>query len=414
MILPHDRQIAAWLAEGPDQGPSEPLARALAATRRTSKRPRWSFPERWLPMQLTMQHRPAVRPLLALASAALLIAALVTAALLAGSRSRLPEPFGPAANGLLSYDAGGTIFLAESDGASPRAIDGGLGANLSPVFSRDGRQVAFWSARSLFAEERHLFVAAVDDTEPARQISDTYPTVQAHATPPAWSIDGRHLAYAAKTTEGIRLALAAADGSGVTFITDPGEVQPWTPVASPDGRWLAFRSGSPAAMLAVIPFAGGDLVRLLSVPEPSDAFVNIAWSADSTRIVYHRPDPETDKPVVETIGLDGSITRVSPPGQVGADPSWSPDGRSITYGTEVDGVRHTVIVAPDGTGYRDLGTVGGCVMGWSPDSAYLFGFTSDCFTSALVRIPVDDPAAAVTLDVDGDTTGVSSWQRVAP
>jgi Tol biopolymer transport system component len=274
--------------------------------------------------------------------------------------------------------------------------------------------VAFWSARSLFSEERHLFVAAVDGATPPRQISDRYPTVQAHATAPAWSVDGRHLAYAAKTTEGIRLALAAADGSGVTFLTDRDEVQPWTPVASPDGRWLAFRSGSPAAMLAVIPFAGGDLIRLLSVAEPSDAFVNIAWSADSTRIVYHRPDPATGQGVVETIDLDGTITRVSPQGQLGMDPSWSPDGRSIAYGTEVDGVRHTIVVAPDGTGYRDLGTVGGCVMGWSPDSTYLFGFTSDCFTSALVRIPVDDPAAAVTLKLDGATNGVSSWQRVAP
>ena len=409
-----DRALSSWLQEGPEQGPREALERALAASRRTSQRPGWSFPERWLPMQLTLQRTPSMRPILLFAALALLIAALAAAALLVGSQPRLPEPFGPADNGLVAYDAGGAIYLADSDGANPRTIEGGLGANLTPVFSRDGRQVAFWSAKSLGSGIRHIFVAGVDGSAPAREISGDSPSIQGHVTAPAWSIDGRHLAYAASTRDGVRLALAAVDGSGVTFLTDPNSLQPWTPVASPDGRWLAFRSGSPDALLAVIPIQGGEPTRLLSVAESSDAFVNIAWSADSTRIVYHRPDPATGKAVVETIDLDGTITRVSRPGEGGSDPSWSPDGRLIAYAIEVDGVRHTAVVAPDGSGYRDLGPVGGCVMGWSPDSAYLFGYTTDCFSSQLVRIPVDDPSAAVTLDLDGATAGMSSWQRIAP
>jgi Tol biopolymer transport system component len=119
--------------------------------------------------------------------------------------------------------------------------------------------------------------------------------------------------------------------------------------------------------------------------------------------------------VVETIDIrDRSIVRVSRPLGHNTDPSWSPDGRWITYGLEIDGEHHQVIVAPDGSGYRDLGMVGGCVMGWSPDSKYLFGFTTECFSSKITRIPIDDPSAAVVRDLPGNLTGMPDWQRVAP
>jgi hypothetical protein len=51
MTLPHDTQIAEWLADDAGEGPPEALARALAATRRTRKRARWTFPARWIPPQ---------------------------------------------------------------------------------------------------------------------------------------------------------------------------------------------------------------------------------------------------------------------------------------------------------------------------------------------------------------------------
>jgi WD40-like Beta Propeller Repeat len=416
MNEPMDRALADWLREGPDHGPREGLERALAATRQVSQRPGWAIPERWLPMQLTMQRVPAMRPLAYLALVALLIAALVAAAVLVGSQRRLPPPFGPAGNGLVAYDAGGTLFIADPDLASPRPIEGGLGAVLSPVFSRDGRSLAFWSATSPNAMARHLFVQGVDDPGPARRISWSYPSIQGHATAPAWAVDGSRLVYAASTSDGLRLASAAVDGSGLTFLTEGGELSPWTPVASPDGRWLAFRSRSPQADLVVMPFDGGDPRILLTVDAQSDAFVNLAWSLDSTRVVYHRPDPDgTGLPVVETIDIrDGSIVRVSRPNEFSSDPSWSPDGRWIAYAREIDGERHSAIVAPDGSEFRDLGPVGGCVMGWSPDAKYLFGFTIDCFSSNVTRIPIDNPSAAVEFDLPGALTGQPDWQRVAP
>jgi TolB protein len=276
--------------------------------------------------------------------------------------------------------------------------------------------VAFFSAASSEASARHLFVATVAGAAPARQVSGKHPSLQAHVTPPAWSIDGSRLFYAAYGDGAVRLASAAVDGSGVTFLTDDAVPDPWTPFISPDGRWLAFRSQRPDATLMVMPVDGGRPKELLSVSGATDAFVNMGWSLDSTRVVYHRPDPGgTRLPVVETIDIrDGSIVRVSRPNEFSSDPSWSPDGRWIAYAREIDGERHSAIVAPDGSEFRDLGPVGGCVMGWSPDAKYLFGFTIDCFSSNVTRIPIDNPSAAVEFDLPGALTGQPDWQRIAP
>ena len=48
-----DRQLSAWLREGPERGPQHGLERALAAARRTGQRPGWTFHERVPMLRLT-------------------------------------------------------------------------------------------------------------------------------------------------------------------------------------------------------------------------------------------------------------------------------------------------------------------------------------------------------------------------
>ena len=50
-----DRWLHVWLLDGPKEGPASTLADILAATRTTAQRPGWTLPERWIPMELTMQ-----------------------------------------------------------------------------------------------------------------------------------------------------------------------------------------------------------------------------------------------------------------------------------------------------------------------------------------------------------------------
>src|SRR5262245_20975812 len=77
----------------------------LRQTDRTWQRPAWASLERWLPMDVVARpnafRAPVLRPLLILLLVGLMVAAGL--ALYAGTqRTQLPEPFGPARNGVLA------------------------------------------------------------------------------------------------------------------------------------------------------------------------------------------------------------------------------------------------------------------------------------------------------------------------
>ena len=54
-------------------------------------------------------------------------------------------PFGLARNGLIAFDSGGDIWVAEPDGSDPRLFVSGPGFDIDPTFSPDGTKLAFWS-----------------------------------------------------------------------------------------------------------------------------------------------------------------------------------------------------------------------------------------------------------------------------
>src|SRR5919197_639565 len=116
-----ERQLAAWLMEGPDRGPTEGLERVLALTRQTRQRPSWTFPERWIPMQLAIPRTAFVIPrgaVLLVVAVLLLLATLWIAGV--GRSPRLPAPIGLAGNGLLAIDGGGRITVLSTDGSVKR------------------------------------------------------------------------------------------------------------------------------------------------------------------------------------------------------------------------------------------------------------------------------------------------------
>ena len=91
-------------------GPS-PMYRdeVLAAAVRPRQRAAWTFPGRWLPMDIATRVAPGTRlPLRQLGILALIaILVAVAVAVAVGAQQRhLPAPFGPARNGLIPYVSG--------------------------------------------------------------------------------------------------------------------------------------------------------------------------------------------------------------------------------------------------------------------------------------------------------------------
>ena len=140
-----ERDLAAWFAETAAPGTPDWTPELIARVVATHQRPRWSFPGRWLPVLDVNRARlfPVSIPGRWVGLLAVLSIAVIGAVMIAGSRPRLPAPFGLAANGIVAYGSGGDIYTVDPETGSRRAIVTGPTDDHDPRFSLDGTKVAF-------------------------------------------------------------------------------------------------------------------------------------------------------------------------------------------------------------------------------------------------------------------------------
>lgn len=139
----------------------------------------------------------------------------------------------------------GHLWLLDAHGGEARAITAGMAFDSQPAFSPDGRSIAFISDRS---GAENLWIADADGAHP-RQIS--LRDDNAVFVSPAWSADGRSI-YVSRARaeypafELWRFDLASGTGRVIVPVKDKPDApeDSWTSVlgatASPDGRWLYY------------------------------------------------------------------------------------------------------------------------------------------------------------------------------
>jgi hypothetical protein len=192
----------------------------LSQTARIRPRPGWTFPERWLPMDIAVRTRwgPLTSRTVAIVVILALIVALgVAAVVYVGSHTRrLPPAYGPASNGSIVYERVGDIFTTDPDGHFETPIIGGETNDFSPRWSRDGTTIHF----------------------------------------------GR------TTAQGTAVMAADADGRNVRQLSSILLSDPDAAEVSPGGNQLAaidHPSGVGSARVAVLDLAGGRTLRILDV-----------------------------------------------------------------------------------------------------------------------------------------------------
>jgi TolB protein len=272
------------------------------------------------------------------------------------------------------------LWTVRTDGHGAGKIVGGSGWEESPAWSPDGSRIAF--EKSFYeAGDRFDFLTTIDvwtvapDGRDRRNV-----TRDGSASSPAWSPDGRALAYArgdgifvvrrdgSRRRHIVRRAdpttpAWSPDGGRIAF-TAPGEL--WIvgangrgrrllardassdtrAVWSPDGRWIAYAGGSRGVFGVFVVSPAGGRPRLLS-RRAEEAL----WSPDGSRIALVRSGTPREAGIFLS-APDGRGTRRLTRG-LDTEPTWSPEGRGIAFrrGLLVGDIH---VVNADGSGLRNL------------------------------------------------------------
>jgi TolB protein len=267
------------------------------------------------------------------------ICAIVVLAFLgtaAGSASLAPES--------IAYERQGDLWLTKLGGGSHLFV-GGEGMDDLPAWAPDGRRIAF--VRSRFdpgdpdvLESMGVWIAGADGRR--RQSV----TRGRGASDPAWSPDGRRLAW----VRGDGVYLSRWDGTHRVRIVLRAD--PSAPSWSPDGRRIAFVVSTELRLVDV----GGTHQRLLARGVDGDSAP--AWSLDGRRLAF------TGRAGVSVVSSTGGRPKLLARGY--ESPAWSPDGRTIAV------VRRGVfLVSASGGNPRRLTRGDDSEVTWSSDSSLL-------------------------------------------
>ncbi|MDX1531741.1 MAG: hypothetical protein R3362_09465, partial [Rhodothermales bacterium] len=307
------------------------------------------------------------------------------------------------------WDGGGEqevdLYVKQVGAETPLRITDAPGRERSPAWSPDGRQVAF--VRSLDGDHVVLTVPTLGGGE--REIAEIDGTDVGGLV---WSPDGTTLALSVQERPqgGFALYLLDVETRAVRRLTRPprlarGDTEP---AFSPDGRHVAFvRSGTEGDdAVFVVPVSGGEPRRVTtgsheingldwdtrggsivyaSVREGGAGLWRVSaaggrpeWiasagtagrighpSVSGGRLTYEQRSTETN---VWSIGPRGRMARFIHSTRWDSHPSVGPDGR-IAFASERSGTREIWTADPDGTHpvqLTELGALSGSPS-WSPD-----------------------------------------------
>ncbi len=406
--LVSDAQLRDALARRPDAGQlSDDLAAIVATARRT--RQERSPVARWM-----------------------LVAAILTLALLAAVAgivvlSRHIQSRG----GLVVLDTDHRIVIVDADGSEPQALTGGAEFDWAPLWAPNGTRFVYWAiptdpatcgcGHDSAGVARRLML--VDMRDPAAPRTSLLMTISnAARTRMSWAPDSRRLVVGDVIDDSPAVVVVDTETLARTRI---GPTDSFDPAWSPDGRHIAFARGHADLALRglYVMDPDGSNVRLLSaMPSRGAGFEVPVWSSSSDRLAFaaETTGPDPFQKDIWTVGLNGSpAIDVSNDPADEQGPQWSPDGIHIGYVREMAASSqrfHVVVSASDGTDQAVMPqVVGPLTAAWSPDGQRILAVELGAAVGGGDRVVAIDIAtrAAIVLSI-GHPDAPASWQPWLP
>ncbi|MCL4811046.1 MAG: Tol-Pal system beta propeller repeat protein TolB [Vicinamibacteraceae bacterium] len=246
------------------------------------------------------------------------------------------------------------IYIADYDGANQRRITVTKALNLFPVWSADGRAIAFTSYRRGAPD---VFISNIYQgtlENPARG------TERVHNWLAAWSPDGRRLAFTSNRDGNAELYVMNRDGSGLRRLTNHPAIDT-TPTWSPGGTELAFTSDRTGSPQIYVVSADGGAARRISIDSYAD---RPTWSpAPFNEIAYAaRTGRGYDIKIYDVAG--GERRQITFSEGSNESPAFAPNGRHLAFMSTRSGRSQIYTIARDG---RDLRQVTRTGNNFTPD-----------------------------------------------
>ncbi|MEE9514215.1 MAG: FHA domain-containing protein [Anaerolineales bacterium] len=255
------------------------------------------------------------------------------------------------------------IYLINVDGSDEHQLTDLAAGACQPAWSPDGKQLAYTSPCIGNSEEYQgssVFVMNVDPQGVTSEPSLLIATLGGGDYDPDWSYDGLRLAFTSWRTGRPQIFTIGVDGKGLRNVNDDLAFN-WAPSWAPDGSQLAILTGRGGQEeIWLVPDDGGEEKRYTH--SDGKAIARPDWSPDGVTILFEKVVGNIPRVIAAPVA-DGGVReiQVCQEGRISlqpmGEPTWSPDGQWIAFETWPDGVNHNIaIMRSSCTEYQELTT----------------------------------------------------------
>ncbi|NDA17477.1 MAG: Tol-Pal system protein TolB, partial [Burkholderiaceae bacterium] len=250
------------------------------------------------------------------------------------------------------------LVISDSDGENPRPALASKEPIISPVWSPDGKKVAYVSFES------RKPVIYVHELATGRRV--ILSNQKGNNSAPAWSPDGRRLAIALSIDGNTQVYRVNADGSGLKRLTRGSSIDT-EPQWSPDGKHIYFtsdRGGNPQIYRMSADGERGEPARRITFKQPYATSPRI--SPDGKYLAYIGGAGGGFKLFLMNLATGDSTPMTDT--SFDESPSFAANGRYILYSTQVGGKKVLAAVSVDGYVKQILSVPGSDVRqpSWGP------------------------------------------------
>ena len=249
------------------------------------------------------------------------------------------------------------LMVADADGFNPQTVVRSREPLLSPAWSPDGRRLAYNSF-----ERGNSTIYIQELTTGAREVVASFRGINGA---PNFSPDGRRLALTLSRTGNPEIYVMDLATKALTQITQHFSIDT-EPVWTPDGRSLVFtsdRAGKP--QLYQVPATGGEAQRLTF---EGDYNAKASVSFDGKKIAMAQGVRNVYRIAVMDRSLAQARWQTLSPGNLDESPSFAPNASMLLYATKEGGRGVLYAVSADGRVRQRLVNTDGDVRepAWSP------------------------------------------------